>query len=108
MLDLKLQAISQPNRRKILQLIRDQELSAGEIAGHFRVTRPAVSQHLQLLVQAGLVDLRRRGTSRLYRARPDGLDEIRTYLEAFWQDRLGESERAAEGELRSAAGKDRG
>jgi DNA-binding transcriptional ArsR family regulator len=108
MLDLKLQAISQPNRRKILQLIRDQELSAGEIAGHFRVTRPAVSQHLQLLVQAGLVDLRRRGTSRLYRARPDGLDEIRTYLEAFWQDRLGESKRAAEGEFRSAAGKDRG
>ena len=96
MLDQKLNALSQPRRRKILQLIRDRELSAGEIAGHFEVTRPAVSQHLQVLARAGLVDRRQQGTSRLYRARPDGLEEIRAYLEAFWRGRLDELKRIAE------------
>ncbi len=96
MLDQKLNAISQPRRRRILQLVRNRELSAGEIAGHFKVTRPAVSQHLQVLVRAGLVDRRREGTSRLYRARPNGLEEIREYLEAFWRGRLDELKRVAE------------
>lgn len=98
MLDEKLSAISQPQRRKILALIRGRELSAGEIAGHFEITRPAVSQHLQVLAQAGLVYRRREGTSRLYRVKPDGLEEIQDYLEQFWQDRLGELKRIAEEE----------
>jgi|SRR3990172_8095470 len=100
MLDLKLHAISQPRRREILRLVRDRELSSGEISSHFEVSRPAVSQHLKILVEAGLIDLRRQGTSRLYRARPEGLNEIRAYLEAFWEDRLGELKHAAEEEYR--------
>ena len=63
-------------------------LSAGEIAAHFDVTRPAVSQHLTVLKEAGLVDERRDGTRRLYRARPEGLDELQAFLEEFWGDRL--------------------
>src|SRR5215203_7454334 len=63
-------AIRAPHRRQILSLVRDGELSAGEIATHFEVTRPAVSQHLTVLKEAGLVDERRNGTRRLYRARP--------------------------------------
>jgi DNA-binding transcriptional ArsR family regulator len=98
MLDLKLHALSQPRRREILRLIRDRELSSGEIAGHFEVTRPAVSQHLQVLAQAGLIDLRRKGTSRLYRARPTGLNEVRAYLETFWEERLGDLKQVAEEE----------
>lgn len=102
MLDVKLHALAQPRRREILRLIRHRELSSGEIASHFDVTRPAVSQHLKFLVTAGLADLRRQGTSRFYRARPEGLDEVRAYLEAFWEDRLGELKRTAEAEHRRA------
>ena len=57
--------------------MRDEELSAGEIAGHFQVTRPAVSQHLAVLKEAGLLTERRAGTRRLYRVRTAGLDELR-------------------------------
>ena len=67
-----LKAIVVPRRRQILRLVRDEELSAGEIAAHFDVTRPAVSQHLTLLKEAGLVHERRNGTRRLYRARRRG------------------------------------
>jgi DNA-binding transcriptional ArsR family regulator len=93
-----LKAIAEPRRRQILTLVRDDELSAGEIAGHFDVTRPAVSQHLSVLKEAGLVDERRNGTKRLYRARPDGLEELRTFLEDFWGDRLDALKREAERE----------
>jgi len=96
MLDLKLHAIAQSSRREILWLVREKELTSGEIAGHFDVTRPAVSQHLKILVQAGLIELRRQGTRRLYRARPNGLEEVRAFLESFWEDRLGQLKRAAE------------
>ena len=65
-----MRAIAEPRRRAILRLVRDEERSAGEIASHFEVTRPAVSQHLSVLKEAGLVSERRNGTERLYRARP--------------------------------------
>jgi DNA-binding transcriptional ArsR family regulator len=88
MMNAAVQAIAEPRRREILRLIRDSELSAGEIAARFDVTRPAVSQHLSVLRAAGLLHERRQGTRRLYRARPQGLAELRAWLEAFWADNL--------------------
>jgi DNA-binding transcriptional ArsR family regulator len=83
-----LKAIAAPRRRQILTLVRDGELSAGEIAAHFDVTRPAVSQHLKLLKEAGLVNERRNGTKRLYSVRPEGLMPVKSFLENLWDDRL--------------------
>ena len=95
-MDAALKAISQPRRRQILSLVRSRELSAGEIAGHFDVTRPAVSQHLTVLKRAGLVDERRDGTRRLYRARPQALAELKRFLEEFWDEKLASLKREAE------------
>jgi DNA-binding transcriptional ArsR family regulator len=93
-----LKALAGPRRRQILTLVRDGELSAGEIAEHFDVTRPAVSQHLTVLKEAGLVDERRNGTRRLYRARPEGLADLKEFLEEFWEERLDVLKREAEKE----------
>jgi DNA-binding transcriptional ArsR family regulator len=101
-----LKAIAEPRRREILTLVRDGELSAGEIAGHFDVTRPAISQHLTVLKEAGLVTERRDGTRRLYQARPQGLAELRQFLEAFWDERLGALREEAERKERSKRGRD--
>src|SRR3954471_16271112 len=103
-METALKALAEPRRRAILRLVRDEELSAGEIASHFDVTRPAVSQHLTLLKEAGLVDERRNGTRRLYRARPEGLAELRAFLEEFWDERLEALKREAEREERSKDG----
>ena len=100
-----LKAIAEPHRRRILTLVRERELSAGEIAAHFEVSRPAVSQHLTVLKEAGLVDERRNGTRRLYLARPEGLSELKAFLEAFWDDRLAALRREAELEEGSTDGK---
>jgi DNA-binding transcriptional ArsR family regulator len=97
-------AIAAPRRRQILSLVRDGELSAGEIASHFDVSRPAVSQHLNVLKEAGLVSERRNGTKRLYRAQPEGLAELRAFLEQFWSDRLEALKREAEREERGKRG----
>ena len=105
-METALRAIARPRRRQILQLVRDAELSAGEIASHFEVTRPAVSQDLTLLKEAGLVDERRNGTRRLYRARPEGLAELRAFLEEFWDARLDALKREAEREERKKRGDD--
>ena len=95
-METALRAIAAPRRRRILVLVRDRELSAGEIAAHFDVSRPAVSQHLTVLREAGLVDERRNGTRRLYRARPEGLAELRAFLDGFWGERLVALKREAE------------
>ncbi len=87
-MDAALRAIAEPRRREILRLVRDEELPAGAIAAHFAVSRPAISQHLRVLREAGLVDERREGTRRLYRARPDTVEELRRFLDDFWTDRL--------------------
>jgi len=100
-----LKAIAEPRRRRILRLVWDGELSAGEIASHFDVTQPAVSQHLKVLKEAGLVDERRNGTKRLYRARPEGLADLKAFLDEFWGDRLEALKREAEREERKAHGK---
>src|ERR1700722_933236 len=105
-METALKAIAEPRRRQILTLVRDEELSAGEIASHFEVTRPAVSQHLTVLKEAGLVDERRNGTKRLYRARPEGLAEVKTFLEEFWGERLDALKREAEREERKKHGTD--
>ena len=97
-MEAALKAIAGPRRRQILTLVRDGELSAGEIAAHFDVTRPAVSQHLNVLKEAGLVSERRNGTRRLYRARPEGLVELKQFLEGFWNERLETLKREAEKE----------
>jgi DNA-binding transcriptional ArsR family regulator len=100
-----LKAIAAPRRRQILTLVRDEELSAGEIASHFDVTRPAVSQHLNVLKEAGLVSERRNGTRRLYRARPEGLADLKVFLEDFWNVRLDALKREAEKEERKKHGR---
>jgi DNA-binding transcriptional ArsR family regulator len=101
-----LKAIAAPRRRQILTLVREGELSAGEIAGHFDVTRPAVSQHLNVLKEAGLVTERRNGTRRLYRARPEGLAQLKAFLEEFWDERLDALKAEAEREEAEQHGSD--
>jgi DNA-binding transcriptional ArsR family regulator len=104
-MEAALKAIAEPRRRAILRLVRDQERSAGEIASQFDVTRPAVSQHLTVLKEAGLVSERRNGTRRLYRARPEGLQPLREFLDELWGDRLEALKREAEREEREKHGK---
>jgi DNA-binding transcriptional ArsR family regulator len=82
--DEALRAIAEPRRRAILRLVADDELAAGEIAAVFDVTRTAISQHLTVLKNAGLLTERREGTRRLYRARPEGLDGLREFLDGMW------------------------
>jgi DNA-binding transcriptional ArsR family regulator len=86
-------------------LVGGRELSAGEIASHFEVTRPAISQHLGVLKEAGLVNERRNGTQRLYRARPQGLAELKAFLEGFWDEKLEALQREAEREEKEKRGK---
>jgi DNA-binding transcriptional ArsR family regulator len=100
-----LRAIAEPRRRQILELVREHELSAGEIASQFDVTRPAISQHLGVLKEAGLVDERRNGTRRLYRARPQGLAELKAFLDGFWDARLEALQREAQREEERKRGK---
>jgi DNA-binding transcriptional ArsR family regulator len=104
-MEAALKAIAEPRRRQILALVRDEELPAGEIAAHFDVSRPAVSQHLNVLKEAGLVTERRNGTRRLYRARPEGLADLKVFLEGFWDDRLDALKREAEKEERKKHGR---
>jgi DNA-binding transcriptional ArsR family regulator len=100
-IDQPLRALAEPRRRDILALVRDRELAAGDIATRFSVTRPAISQHLRVLRDAGLITERRAGTRRLYRARPEGAAELRAWLDAFWDDGLARLKTAAEEETRS-------
>src|SRR4051812_50193948 len=74
------EAIAQPKRRAILQLLARGELSAGDVASRFDVTPPAISQHLKVLREAGLISERRDGTRRLYTVRAQGLDDLHGFL----------------------------
>lgn len=86
MADEAFKALVERRRRAILRLVATDELAAGEIAAAFSVTRTAISQHLTVLKDAGLVSERRAGTRRLYRARPEGLAAVREYLdEMVWR-----------------------
>jgi DNA-binding transcriptional ArsR family regulator len=91
-----LRAIAEPRRRAILRLVARDELAAGEIAAAFDITRTAVSQHLTVLKNAGLLSERRDGTRRLYRARAEGLAGLREFLDDMWSGALDEARRIAE------------
>ena len=104
-METALKALAEPNRRRILTLVRDEELTVGEIASYFEVSRPAVSQHLTVLKEAGLVHERRNGTRRLYSVRTEGFEEVKAFLEGFWDARLEALKREAEREERKKRGK---
>ena len=98
-MDQALRAVADPTRRAILRLVRDGDLPAGAIAAHFpSMSRPAVSQHLRVLSDAGLVEVRPAGNRRLYRWRPEGLRDAAAFLEEMWSDRLARLKAAAERE----------
>jgi DNA-binding transcriptional ArsR family regulator len=98
--DGALRAIAEPRRRDILRIVLDSEHTAGEIAARFDVSRPAISQHLRILKEAGLIVERRLGTRRLYRARPERLTEVREFLDELWGDSLARLKVVAELEAR--------
>src|ERR687895_2369802 len=89
-------AIADPTRRRVLELVRDEELPAGRLAAEFAISRPAVSRHLRVLREAGLVRERRDGRLRLYRADPAPLSELREWLDGYWGGRLEALKRIAE------------
>lgn len=96
-LDAALRALADPTRRQILVLLRDREVPAGDIAQAFTsISRPAVSQHLAVLHDAALVEFRRDGNRRLYRACPEGLEEAWSFIELMWQGSLQRLKLAAE------------
>lgn len=97
-LDQALRALAEPRRRTILELVSSDELAAGEIAENFDITRTAISQHITVLKGAGLLIERREGTRRLYRARPEGLDELRGLLEGMWASSLDVARQLVEAE----------
>src|SRR3954464_5412723 len=97
------EAIAQPTRRQILRILAAGELSAGTVASHFAVTQPAISQHLKVLREAGLVAERRDGTRRLYRVRPDGLSDLHGFLADLLPTGLERLKQAAEEDERRGA-----
>ena len=89
-------ALGDPTRRRIFELLQSGPRAVGELAGELPVSRPAVSQHLRVLKEAGLVTERREGTRRIYRLDPDGLGEVRAYFDRFWTTALSSFEAAVE------------
>lgn len=90
------QALAEPHRRDILRLVRDRPRSVNEIAGQFDITQQAVSQHLKVLREAGLVAVRPQGQRRLYEVRPEGLAALRDFLAEFWPGHLQRLKQAVE------------
>jgi DNA-binding transcriptional ArsR family regulator len=89
-------ALGDPNRRAIVEQLRDGDRSVQQLADALPISRPAVSRHLRLLKQAGLVTDRADGTRRLYRLHDDGIAAVRDYLEAVWGDAAARFRLAAE------------
>ena len=81
-------ALADPTRREILDRLRRRPRAVGELAAELPVSQPAVSQHLAVLREAGLVESRREGRRRVYRLRPGGLAPVREYVERMWDDAL--------------------
>jgi DNA-binding transcriptional ArsR family regulator len=82
--DAVLRALAEPRRREMLRLVRDEPRSVGEIAAQFDISQQAVSQHLQVLREAGLVAVRKDGQRRLYLVRPEGLETLEAFLAELW------------------------
>ena len=95
-------ALADPTRREVFERLRPGPRPVGELARELPVSRPAVSQHLRVLKEAGLVNERREGTRRLYSVNGDGLAELRAYLDEFWQATLDAFKAAAESETKGA------
>ena len=93
-----LQVIAAPRRLRILELVWDRELPAGDIAAQFDVSWSAVSQHLRVLKDAGYVIERREGTSRIYRADKAALGSLRSAVEDYWRRGLSQVKELAEAE----------
>jgi DNA-binding transcriptional ArsR family regulator len=91
-----LSALGDPTRRAIFERLADHPSAVGELAHELPVSRPAVSQHLKVLKEAGLVIDRPSGTRRIYQLDPDGLAALRTYLDSFWNQALAAFKEAAE------------
>jgi DNA-binding transcriptional ArsR family regulator len=89
-------ALADPTRRAIFERLARGPRAVGELAGEFPVSRPAVSQHLRVLKDAGLVTDRRDGNRRLYAVNPHGVEAMRAYFDTFWSDALAAFQRAAE------------
>ncbi len=83
-----LSAAAEPNRRRILQLLAASPRTVSEIAEQFPVTRSAISQHLLVLAEAGLVDAEKVGRQRIYRVLPTGLQKLQAEIDRFWTDEL--------------------
>ena len=107
-MDVALKAIADPTRRRILSLVWHDERPAGAIASRFDMSQPAVSQHLKVLLDAGLVTLRREGTKRYYRANHQAMAAVRRLIEDFWDERLAALKDAAEAEQRAQRKSDDG
>lgn len=90
-------AVAEPNRRRLLQLLGHGERTVTALAGNFTVSRSAISQHLGVLAEAGLVVSRRQGRFQYYRLRPDGMAALRAELESFWTRELDQLVRDALG-----------
>src|SRR2546423_13080295 len=95
-------ALADPTRRAIFERLREGPRPVGELARDLPVSRPAVSQHLRVLKEAGLVSERKNGTRRLYRIEPDALAELRAYFDEFWSQALDAFKAAAESDERSS------
>ena len=87
-IDVTLRALAEPRRREILGLLQAGEMTSGAVASHFDVTRPAISQHLRVLQDAGLLDVRKEGARRMYHVRSAGMEELRASLSDFWEGGL--------------------
>jgi DNA-binding transcriptional ArsR family regulator len=96
--DAAFQALAEPRRREILRLLRDRPRSVGELTAHFDISQQAVSHHLQVLKEAGLVAVRPEAQRRLYLVRTQGLDSVREFLADFWPTKLDELKRTVEAE----------
>ena len=96
--DAVLRALAEPRRRAMLQLVRDEARSVGEIAAQFDISQQAVSQHLQVLREAGLVAVRQEGQRRLYLVRPEGLETLEAFLAELWPTGLARLKAAVESE----------
>jgi DNA-binding transcriptional ArsR family regulator len=100
------EAIAQPKRREILRLLASGERSAGDVASRFSVTQPAISQHLKVLKQSGLVNERRAGTKRLYSVRAEGLRDLHGFLADVIPGRLEALKEVVEGDHGNGSGRD--
>jgi DNA-binding transcriptional ArsR family regulator len=94
--DHPLNALGDPTRRQVFELLRDGPRSVGELAAELPVSRPAVSQHLRILESAGLVTHRRNGTRHLYELDANGVVALRTWVDAFWDEALARFKEAVE------------